>query len=339
MFRIVLEITAVPPYCNAITTVLQCDSHSRSNQVIVRSQTKCVSAAATAAAPLGASAAVRCPVGCAGCPSGTASSPAGNGASRLMRARDRSEQGKEPPTGSGHRRLPPGSAGPRSGSGAGLALRGLPGAALPCGTQRDPGSNGLGQRTRPGGAAPSARPPPPRFGDAETFFHVSAVSRFPLPSFKKKKSKHRTAPDPPALPPALPPAAMEEPEPAGAAPPPGLRSLLPPREFLCSRKGQLLLAESVRAGAAGKRGPRGGGSDGCGRGGGPQPPGAPCVSPGNAPVPSRDGRCEGERAHPVSRLRDPSRCRSSDCSVMVAESATDGKNRGTAPLIRGKLRD
>ncbi|NXC13250.1 CKLF3 protein, partial [Corythaeola cristata] len=39
---------------------------------------------------------------------------------------------------------------------------------------------------------------------------------------------------------------MEEPEPAGAAaPPPGLRSLLPPREFLCSRKGQLLLAESV----------------------------------------------------------------------------------------------
>ncbi|KAM9228263.1 CKLF-like MARVEL transmembrane domain-containing protein 3 [Leptosomus discolor] len=39
---------------------------------------------------------------------------------------------------------------------------------------------------------------------------------------------------------------MEEPEPAGpSAPPPGLRSLLPPREFLCSRKGQLLLAESV----------------------------------------------------------------------------------------------
>ncbi|XP_075571701.1 CKLF-like MARVEL transmembrane domain-containing protein 3 [Pelecanus crispus] len=39
---------------------------------------------------------------------------------------------------------------------------------------------------------------------------------------------------------------MEEPEPAGAAaPPPGLRSLLPPREFLCSRKGLLLLAESV----------------------------------------------------------------------------------------------
>ncbi|KAM7101142.1 LOW QUALITY PROTEIN: CKLF-like MARVEL transmembrane domain-containing protein 3 [Ciconia maguari] len=36
-----------------------------------------------------------------------------------------------------------------------------------------------------------------------------------------------------------------EPEPAGAASPPGLRSLLPPREFLCSRKGQLLLAESV----------------------------------------------------------------------------------------------
>ncbi|NXY84536.1 CKLF3 protein, partial [Alcedo cyanopectus] len=39
---------------------------------------------------------------------------------------------------------------------------------------------------------------------------------------------------------------MEEPEPSGAAaPPPGLRSFLPPREFLCSRKGQLLLAEAV----------------------------------------------------------------------------------------------
>uniref|UniRef100_A0A8C9FTQ2 MARVEL domain-containing protein n=1 Tax=Pavo cristatus TaxID=9049 RepID=A0A8C9FTQ2_PAVCR len=37
---------------------------------------------------------------------------------------------------------------------------------------------------------------------------------------------------------------MEEPE-ANAEPPPGLRSLLPPREFLCSRKGQLLLAEAV----------------------------------------------------------------------------------------------
>ncbi|XP_072202632.1 CKLF-like MARVEL transmembrane domain-containing protein 3 [Excalfactoria chinensis] len=37
---------------------------------------------------------------------------------------------------------------------------------------------------------------------------------------------------------------MEEPG-ANAEPPPGLRSLLPPREFLCSRKGQLLLAEAV----------------------------------------------------------------------------------------------
>ncbi|NXF84220.1 CKLF3 protein, partial [Sclerurus mexicanus] len=37
---------------------------------------------------------------------------------------------------------------------------------------------------------------------------------------------------------------MEEPEPAGPAQP-GLRSLLPPRELLRSRKGQLLLAESV----------------------------------------------------------------------------------------------
>lgn len=51
------------------------------------------------------------------------------------------------------------------------------------------------------------------------------------------------------------PAAMEQPEPAGAAaPPPALRSLLPPREFLCARKGQLLLAESVRAAAALRRG-------------------------------------------------------------------------------------
>lgn len=37
---------------------------------------------------------------------------------------------------------------------------------------------------------------------------------------------------------------MEEPEANAEPPPPGLRSLLPPREFLCSRKGQLLLAES-----------------------------------------------------------------------------------------------
>uniref|UniRef100_A0A674GLU4 CKLF like MARVEL transmembrane domain containing 3 n=1 Tax=Taeniopygia guttata TaxID=59729 RepID=A0A674GLU4_TAEGU len=40
-------------------------------------------------------------------------------------------------------------------------------------------------------------------------------------------------------------AAMEDPEPAGAAPAPGLSSLLPSRELLRSRKGQLLLAESV----------------------------------------------------------------------------------------------
>nr|XP_021390399.1 CKLF-like MARVEL transmembrane domain-containing protein 3 isoform X2 [Lonchura striata domestica] len=38
---------------------------------------------------------------------------------------------------------------------------------------------------------------------------------------------------------------MEDPEPAGAAPAPGLSSLLPSRELLRSRKGQLLLAESV----------------------------------------------------------------------------------------------
>ncbi|XP_054055373.1 CKLF-like MARVEL transmembrane domain-containing protein 3 [Rissa tridactyla] len=34
-------------------------------------------------------------------------------------------------------------------------------------------------------------------------------------------------------------------EPGAAAPPPGPRSLLPSRQFLCSRKGQLLAAESV----------------------------------------------------------------------------------------------
>ncbi|XP_039359323.1 CKLF-like MARVEL transmembrane domain-containing protein 3 [Mauremys reevesii] len=34
-------------------------------------------------------------------------------------------------------------------------------------------------------------------------------------------------------------------DPDAQAPPPGLRTLLPSREFLCSRKGQLLLAESV----------------------------------------------------------------------------------------------
>lgn len=91
------------------------------------------------------------------------------------------------------------------------------------------------------------------FGDTERlrfFFHVSAVSWFPLPSFKKEK---KSSPEPSAPQPAA--AAMEEPEANAEPPPPGLRSLLPPREFLCSRKGQLLLAESVRAagGAAGGR--------------------------------------------------------------------------------------
>uniref|UniRef100_A0A8C3P268 CKLF like MARVEL transmembrane domain containing 3 n=1 Tax=Cyanoderma ruficeps TaxID=181631 RepID=A0A8C3P268_9PASS len=104
------------------------------------------------------------------------------------------------------------------------------------------------------------------------FFHVSAVSRFPLPSFREKKKKNSTANPPrpararlelrpspartqpsPAPSPArlhpqpTPPAAvaMEDPESAGAPAAPGLSSLLPPREFLRSRKGQLLLAESV----------------------------------------------------------------------------------------------
>lgn len=45
---------------------------------------------------------------------------------------------------------------------------------------------------------------------------------------------------------------MEDPESAGAPAAPGLSSLLPPREFLRSRKGQLLLAESVRTGQRGR---------------------------------------------------------------------------------------
>ncbi|XP_030438143.1 CKLF-like MARVEL transmembrane domain-containing protein 3 isoform X1 [Gopherus evgoodei] len=76
------------------------------------------------------------------------------------------------------------------------------------------------------------------------------MSRFPFPSFKKKKiqvprrsAAARAAQASPAPLPAMDLPASEDPD--AQAPPPGLRTLLPSREFLCSRKGQLLLAESV----------------------------------------------------------------------------------------------
>ncbi|KAH1181334.1 hypothetical protein KIL84_005060 [Mauremys mutica] len=72
------------------------------------------------------------------------------------------------------------------------------------------------------------------------------MSRFPFPSFKKKIQVPRRSAAAQASPAPLP--AMDLPaseDPDAQAPPPGLRTLLPSREFLCSRKGQLLLAESV----------------------------------------------------------------------------------------------
>uniref|UniRef100_A0A8B9BZG1 CKLF like MARVEL transmembrane domain containing 3 n=2 Tax=Anser TaxID=8842 RepID=A0A8B9BZG1_9AVES len=75
-------------------------------------------------------------------------------------------------------------------------------------------------------------------------FRIVTISASLLQKKKKKEAPDRAARAPPRQPAAA--AAMEEPEPgAEAAAPPGLRSLLPPREFLGSRKGQLLLAESV----------------------------------------------------------------------------------------------
>lgn len=82
----------------------------------------------------------------------------------------------------------------------------------------------------------------------------------PEPAPEPGSSSARSRPEPsPAQPSPAPsrahPAravAMEDPEPAGAAPAPGLSSLLPSRELLRSRKGQLLLAESVRTGHRGR---------------------------------------------------------------------------------------
>lgn len=77
---------------------------------------------------------------------------------------------------------------------------------------------------------------------------------------------------------------MEDPESAGAPAAPGLSSLLPPREFLRSRKGQLLLAESVRTGQRG-RGAAGAAPEAAetsAGSAGPTCPGPlPCVAEGN----------------------------------------------------------
>ena len=85
------------------------------------------------------------------------------------------------------------------------------------------------------------------------FFTFPQCHDFRFPPSKKREKQ----------PTAVRPAAMEEPG-ANAEPPPGLRSLLPPREFLCSRKGRLLLAEAVRAAGGRLSGGRDGAESGDG---------------------------------------------------------------------------
>ncbi|XP_065423321.1 CKLF-like MARVEL transmembrane domain-containing protein 3 isoform X2 [Chrysemys picta bellii] len=91
----------------------------------------------------------------------------------------------------------------------------------------------------------------PRFADVKSFFsHFRSVTISVSLLTKKKKiqvprrsAAARAAQASPAPLPAMDLPASEDPD--AQAPPPGLRTLLPSREFLCSRKGQLLLAESV----------------------------------------------------------------------------------------------
>lgn len=190
MFRIVLEITAVPPYCNAITTVLQCDSHSRSNQVIVRSQIKCVSAAATAAAPLGASAAVRCPVGCAGCcrerhgdrPGGERRFEADPAPGTEV------NKGSGPRPGAATAGCPPAPPGPAAGAEPAWRSGGCPAPRCPAGPSGTPAAMGWGS-----GRAP-AEPPralgrhPPDLGMLKLFFTFPQCHDFRFPPSKKKKA-------------------------------------------------------------------------------------------------------------------------------------------------------
>lgn len=126
----------------------------------------------------------------------------------------------------------------------------IPALSRPClerGGERPGRAGGVRDRSAPPGAAAA------HLGILKGcgfFFTFPQCHDFRFPPSKKKK---KSSPEPSAPQPAA--AAMEEPEANAEPPPPGLRSLLPPREFLCSRKGQLLLAESVRAagGAAGGR--------------------------------------------------------------------------------------
>lgn len=118
----------------------------------------------------------------------------------------------------------------------------IPALSRPClerGGERPGRAGGVRDRSAPPGAAAA------HLGILKGcgfFFTFPQCHDFRFPPSKKKK---KSSPEPSAPQPAA--AAMEEPEANAEPPPPGLRSLLPPREFLCSRKGQLLLAESVRA--------------------------------------------------------------------------------------------
>lgn len=122
-----------------------------------------------------------------------------------------------------------------------------------CSERRGAGSGRPGER----GAAPPFQEQPLHIWGcwkvAGFFFTFPQCHDFRFPPSKKREKQ----------PTAERPAAMEEPA-ANAEPPPGLRSLLPPREFLCSRKGRLLLAEAVRAAGGRLSGGRDGAESGDG---------------------------------------------------------------------------
>nr|XP_032659661.1 CKLF-like MARVEL transmembrane domain-containing protein 3 isoform X2 [Chelonoidis abingdonii] len=105
-----------------------------------------------------------------------------------------------------------------------------------------------GQRRAEGGGARSGHSPHLQLLN---FFTFPQCHDFRFPPLKKKNPSPQafsSSPSRPVEPRSAPLPAMDLPaseDPDAQAPPPALRTLLPSRDFLCSRKGQLLLAESV----------------------------------------------------------------------------------------------
>nr|XP_032659663.1 CKLF-like MARVEL transmembrane domain-containing protein 3 isoform X4 [Chelonoidis abingdonii] len=104
-----------------------------------------------------------------------------------------------------------------------------------------------GQRRAEGGGARSGHSPHLQLLN---FFTFPQCHDFRFPPLKKKNPSPQafsSSPSRPVEPRSAPLPAMDLPaseDPDAQAPPPALRTLLPSRDFLCSRKGQLLLAES-----------------------------------------------------------------------------------------------